>query len=83
MTLRGLIIILFGVSLAFTAYLYADYKRTGGFEENTSEYYGYRYFTDNNITDLKSCEEVDKEYEEPSSKEWMIGCKKFLEMHKK
>lgn len=82
MTLRGLIIILLGMSLAFTAYLYADYKRTGGFKENTDEYNGYRYFTDNNITELKSCEEVDKEYEEPASKEWMVGCKKFLEMRK-
>lgn len=48
MTIRGLIVILIGMTLVFTAYLYADYKRTGGYKENTSEYYGYRYFTDNN-----------------------------------
>lgn len=83
MTLRGLIIILLGMTLAFTAYLYSDYKRTGGFEENTDEYDGYRYFTDNNISEFTSCEEVDKEYEEPASKEWMIGCKKYLEMNSK
>lgn len=47
MTIRGLIVILIGMTLVFTAYLYADYKRTGGYKENTSEYYGYRYFTDN------------------------------------
>lgn len=67
----------------FGVFAYRNYLETGGYEENTSEYYGYRYFTDNNITDLKSCEEVNKEYDEPASREWMIGCKKYLEMNSK
>lgn len=66
----------------FGVYSYQNYKATGGFEKNSAEYYGYRYFIDNNIQKLISCEAVDKEFGEQASKEWMIGCNKYLEMNK-
>lgn len=82
MTLKLIVLLLSFLLCSFGIFAYRNYLETGGFEENTDEYDGYRYFTENNITDPKNCEQVDKEYDEPASKEWMIGCKKFLEMNK-
>lgn len=83
MTLKIMVLLLLFLLCLFGIFAYRNYLETGGFDENTDKYNGYRYFTDNNITDLKSCEEVDKEYDEPASIEWMIGCKKYLEIHSK
>lgn len=83
MTLKLLIIVLLGLAGAFALLSYQNYLNTGGFDKNSAQYDGYRYFTYNNITDLsKSCEEIEKEYEESASKEWMEGCRKYLEMHR-
>lgn len=82
MTLKLMIftlLVLMGLFILSTCY---NYEETGGFEVNSDEYYGYRYFMDNHIKDLKSCKEVDKEYLEPASKAWMKGCEKYLDMNK-
>lgn len=84
MTLRGLIIILLGMSLAFTAYLYADYKRTGGYEENTNGYHGYSFPTTNNLKKVEDCNLAITDFPDdpPPAKEWMDGCKKYFEINK-
>lgn len=82
MTPKILIMIIICLFFSYGTYAYFNYKETGGFEKGSIEYYGYRYFLDNNISKLTSCEAVNKEFGEEASKEWMTGCNKYIEMNK-
>lgn len=83
MTLQGLIIVLFAMSLAFVTYLYVDYKETGGYDRNSNAYYGYLYPSTNGFKKVEDCNRANTEnpHVPPVTKEWMDGCKKYFEVN--
>ena len=82
MTLKFILITFLCLFGLYSMYVYYNYKETGGFINNSAEYNGYRYFKDNSIVNLTSCEAINKEFGEDASKDWMTGCNKYLEMNK-
>lgn len=82
MNIKTLIIILFCLLGIYCAFAYKNYLATGGYAELSNEYNGYRYPTDNNLTDSKSCDQVNIDSpDDPAPKEWLEGCKRYFEIH--
>ncbi|QHH97249.1 hypothetical protein [Acinetobacter dispersus] len=83
MSLKGLFFVMLGMTLAFVCYLYWDYKKTGGYQENSDGYYGYSFPRDNRLSNPADCELANTENPEepPVSEEWMQGCKKYFELN--
>ena len=83
MSLKGLFFVMLGMTLAFVCYLYWDYKKTGGYQENSDGYYGYSFPRDNGLNNPADCELANTENPEepPVSEEWMQGCKMYFEIN--
>ncbi|WP_038344325.1 hypothetical protein [Acinetobacter sp. A47] len=83
MSLKGVMVIILGITLSYMGYLYLDYRQTGGFPLSSDGYYGYSFPADNGLKKVEDCELANTEYprEASVSKEWMEGCKKYFEIH--
>ncbi|WP_332605553.1 hypothetical protein [Acinetobacter sp. ESBL14] len=83
MSLRGWLLILSGLTLAFVGYLYWNYTQTGGYNKNSDGYYGYSFPMDNGLKNAADCELANTENpdESPVSQEWMEGCRKYFEIN--
>lgn len=71
------------IGSAFSAYLYHDYKETGGYKEGTNAYLGYQFPKVNGFKKVEDCNLAITEYPEfePPTKEWMDGCRKYFEVN--
>lgn len=83
MGLKGVMVIILGITLSWMGYLYLDYRQTGGFPLSSDGYYGYSFPADNGLKKVEDCELANTEYprDAPVSKEWMEGCRKYFEIH--
>lgn len=83
MSLKGVMVIILGITLSWMGYLYLNYRQTGGFPLSSDGYYGYSFPADNGLKKVEDCELANTEYprDAPVSKEWMEGCRKYFEIH--
>ncbi len=75
----SVVVILAVIAIAALLYFQSMTSReSGGFEEGTEQYYGYRYAQDN----LKSVDQCDDDKDDPSmnfNEEFFQGCQKYFE----
>lgn len=83
MMFKGLIIAMLAITLFSIVYLCKEYKRTGGYDENTDGFYGYTYPAAKGFDDIKDCNKANTQFpnDPPVSEEWMEGCQKYFKIN--
>ncbi|MGQ0906947.1 hypothetical protein [Acinetobacter ursingii] len=68
------------MTFTFAAYLYRDYKETGGYRDDSDGYFGYLFPSNNGFTKVEDCNPVITEFPEvpPPSQEWWRDAKNIL-----
>ena len=82
MTLKALIVFIVCIFSIFAVSAYRDYLKTGGFEEDTNQLFGYQYADINQLKSPKECDDlIEDDPEDPPPKEWIKGCKHYFEVN--